>query len=266
MSSNQTLDQNQTDIDQILNEVEELRKELNTEAQTVDTQAVAKEIADHLTEAPVAATPVSVPTPVAVAPSAPSPAEPAPTTPTVAQATQVARELAAIEEIAKAADISTTDDLMKEFNASLEQEPTEATTDMFGTADSGESMESTLAELKEDTSVKTLLDETFDDQARRQNETHTGSHTDSMLKEQSPMNNSNNSSNSGNSGSGNSSNEAAPSLTMSLTGSMTLRLKYEFAGQEVTVGFTEECFKIELADGTEFKIPMGRQKALRRVA
>jgi len=61
--------------------------------------------------------------------------------------------------------------------------------------------------------------------------------------------------------------ETSPSLTMSLTGSMTLRLKYEFAGQEVTVGFSDEFLKIELADGTEFKIPVGRQKnALRRVA
>lgn len=246
MSSNQTNDQqNQTDIDQILNEVEELRKELSTEAQTVDTHAVAKEIVEHLSSAPA-------PTPTASATPAPA------STPTLAQATEVAKELAAIAEAAKVLDLpSSDDDLMNEFNASLDHEAPiahEAPIEHEAEHDPEDSMESTLADLKDDPSVKTLLDQTFDDQARRQNETQNGS----MMKEQSVMNNSSDSSNS--------IDESSPSLTMSLTGSMTLRLKYEFAGQEVTVGFTDEYLKVELADGTEFKIPVGRQKALRRAA
>lgn len=50
------------------------------------------------------------------------------------------------------------------------------------------------------------------------------------------------------------------SLTLVLSGQMTLRLKYDFEGQEVTVSFAEGCLKVELADGTEFKIPVGKFK------
>ncbi|MDR3608711.1 MAG: hypothetical protein P4M08_15210 [Oligoflexia bacterium] len=46
-------------------------------------------------------------------------------------------------------------------------------------------------------------------------------------------------------------------LSMTLSGSMTLKLKYEFDGQEVTVGFADQFLQIALADGTEFKIPVG---------
>jgi septal ring-binding cell division protein DamX len=50
---------------------------------------------------------------------------------------------------------------------------------------------------------------------------------------------------------------ASGTLSMTLSGSMTLKLNYEFEGQTVTVGFADECLKISLADGTEFKIPVG---------
>lgn len=46
------------------------------------------------------------------------------------------------------------------------------------------------------------------------------------------------------------------SLTMSVNGTMTLKLKYEFEGHEVTIRFADHCLKVELADGTEFKIPV----------
>ncbi len=53
--------------------------------------------------------------------------------------------------------------------------------------------------------------------------------------------------------------EATPgSLFLTLSGNMTLKLKYEFEGQEVTIGFAENCLKIELADGTELKVPVGK--------
>ena len=47
-------------------------------------------------------------------------------------------------------------------------------------------------------------------------------------------------------------------LTLSLQGSMTLKLKYDFQGQEVTLSFDEQCLRVELSDGTEFKIPVVR--------
>ncbi len=68
------------------------------------------------------------------------------------------------------------------------------------------------------------------------------------------------------SGAGSHSGSGAPgSLTMTLSGSMTLRLRYEFEGQDVTVGFDEGCFRVELADGTEFKVPVRKAAALKRV-
>ena len=50
-------------------------------------------------------------------------------------------------------------------------------------------------------------------------------------------------------------------LTLSLQGSMTLKLKYEFEGQEVTLSFNDQFLRVELSDGTEFKIPVARPKA-----
>lgn len=50
-------------------------------------------------------------------------------------------------------------------------------------------------------------------------------------------------------------------LQMTLTGNMTLKLKYEFGGQEVTVGFSDHALRVELSDGTEFKIPIRKSKA-----
>ncbi|MGE4106164.1 MAG: hypothetical protein AB7F66_03050 [Bacteriovoracia bacterium] len=47
-------------------------------------------------------------------------------------------------------------------------------------------------------------------------------------------------------------------LTMNLTGNMTLKLTYEFEGQEVSVCFVDQCLKVELSDGSEFKIPVRR--------
>ncbi|HLD99020.1 MAG TPA: hypothetical protein VJB59_02110 [Bdellovibrionota bacterium] len=54
-------------------------------------------------------------------------------------------------------------------------------------------------------------------------------------------------------------------LTMTLTGNMTLSLKYDFEGEEVIVGFTDHTLKVQLSDGTEFKIPV-RRRGLKRAA
>jgi hypothetical protein len=49
------------------------------------------------------------------------------------------------------------------------------------------------------------------------------------------------------------------SLTMMLTGNMTLKLRYEFEGQEIILGFQDHALKVQLSDGTEFKIPLARR-------
>lgn len=53
------------------------------------------------------------------------------------------------------------------------------------------------------------------------------------------------------------------SLTMNLTGNMTLKLNYEVDGQEVSVSFVDHTMKVTLADGTEFKIPLNRKTSKR---
>jgi hypothetical protein len=54
---------------------------------------------------------------------------------------------------------------------------------------------------------------------------------------------------------------AEGSLTMTLTGSMKLKLQYDYEGQTITVGFIDGALKVELADGTEFKVPVNRSAA-----
>ena len=54
-------------------------------------------------------------------------------------------------------------------------------------------------------------------------------------------------------------------LTMTLTGNMTLKLKYDFEGQEVVVGFSNNALKVQMSDGTEFKIPV-KGKAYKKAA
>jgi hypothetical protein len=51
------------------------------------------------------------------------------------------------------------------------------------------------------------------------------------------------------------------SMTLSMSGNMTLRLNYEIEGQVVTIGFVDQTLTVELADGTEFKIPLHRTSA-----
>lgn len=48
------------------------------------------------------------------------------------------------------------------------------------------------------------------------------------------------------------------SLSMTLRGNMTLKLQYEIEGQAITIGFTGDAMRVQLADGTEFKIPIRR--------
>jgi hypothetical protein len=55
-------------------------------------------------------------------------------------------------------------------------------------------------------------------------------------------------------------------LTMTLRGNMTLKLQYETEGQVVSIGFADHALRVQLADGTEFKIPMRARVANRRAA
>jgi hypothetical protein len=91
-------------------------------------------------------------------------------------------------------------------------------------------MEETLAELKSEEAGSSLLDEPS-------GETYS----------EKPMSNTG-----GNSGD----NDGA--LTMTVTGNMTLKLKYEFEGQEVTISFADQALRVQMTDGTEFKVPVAR--------
>ena len=59
------------------------------------------------------------------------------------------------------------------------------------------------------------------------------------------------------------SNSEEGSLTMTLKGNMTLKLNYECAGQSVTVSFSEDALKIQMADGAEFKIPVHKNSQIK---
>ena len=62
----------------------------------------------------------------------------------------------------------------------------------------------------------------------------------------------------------NNSNEG--SLTMTLNGSMTLKLQYEVEGQMVAVSFVDQTLVVKLADGAEFKIPLHRGNTAKKAA
>ncbi len=49
-------------------------------------------------------------------------------------------------------------------------------------------------------------------------------------------------------------------LSMTLSGQMKLNLKYAFSGQEVTIRFEDGALKVELSDGTEFKVPVAARR------
>lgn len=53
--------------------------------------------------------------------------------------------------------------------------------------------------------------------------------------------------------------ENGGTLTLKLTGRMKLKLSYEYSGQEVTVCFDDDYLQVQMADGTEFKIPVQKK-------
>ncbi len=47
-------------------------------------------------------------------------------------------------------------------------------------------------------------------------------------------------------------------LTLSLTGDISLRLRYQIEGQDIVIGFKDHALQVRMNDGTEFKIPVRR--------
>lgn len=123
-------------------------------------------------------------------------------------------------DAAPVSSISTEEeDLLKEIQAQAQSAPA-------GTPDSG--LEETLADLKEEASAGGLLDEP------------------TIASEAEEVSMSQN--DSGNDG----------TLSLTLTGNMALKLKYEFEGQEVTISFVDQALRVQMTDGTEFKVPVIR--------
>lgn len=261
------------EIDQILNEVEVLRKELDASGPSFFNTPETPE----LESAPpattlVVATPVSTPAPVAT-PVATT-ALGGPSLEEIMDSNSQSGVLSAaaqaeVREVAEAAD-----ELMKEFHSALEQG--NENSDESGSTDNP-GMEDTLAGLKPDTSVKTLLDDVEADEQSSDSPaaeipefdraTYTESNVialhDKVVASQhrpqaatipsavTP--------------SGAPATSAEPGcLKMTLSGNMTLKLQYEFAGQEVMISFIDDCLKVETHGGAEFKIPFGSASASKK--
>ena len=102
------------------------------------------------------------------------------------------------------------------------------------------SMEETLGELKQDPK-STLFANEEEVMNEETEDTHGENNDESEMHDESGMDS-----------------DSEGSLTMVLTGTMRLRLKYQAGDQTVSIGFADNSLKVELADGTEFRIPMKR--------
>jgi len=144
-----------------------------------------------------------------------------------------------------------------EIQEQAQAEPTPQASDEMaefrgGGGDAG--LEETLGTLEEEPSKNpSILDEVISEQVVEevaQEEDHKGASMPVQDIENSPE----------------SGKEENGSLSMTLTGNMTLKLKYAYEGEEISIGFIDQALIVELSDGTEFKIPVRRRPALRRVA
>jgi hypothetical protein len=55
-------------------------------------------------------------------------------------------------------------------------------------------------------------------------------------------------------------NSSDNSLSMTVTGQMSLKLNFEYEGEEVLVNFDSDKIHIQFSEGTEFKIPLKHMK------
>lgn len=127
------------------------------------------------------------------------------------------------------------EDILKEIQASATSIDPALPADMQG------NMEETLAQLGEVEAASSILEQ-MDEQVEAKH------------KEDAPMSNPIH-------GNCNNNDSKDGSLTLTLTGNMTLKLKYEFEGQEVIVSFADQALRVQMTDGTEFKVPVSRLQA-----
>jgi hypothetical protein len=111
------------------------------------------------------------------------------------------------------------------MSGSLSQEEEDILKEIQASAQMSEGMEDTLADLKSEDTGSSILDEM--------------EAVEAVTEEENPM-------------------KEDGSLTLTLKGNMTLKLKYEFEGQEVTVSFADQSLRVQMSDGTEFKVPVSR--------
>lgn len=127
------------------------------------------------------------------------------------------------------------------------------------------SMEETLGDLKEEDSGKpSLLDQAMQSNESEEIVAETAENTDEEAAAESEVEGEFMANETDRDGG-----ESDGTLTMTLTGNMALKLKYEMDGKEVAISFTNQTLKVTLENGTEFKIPLGaspQKKNLRRAA
>jgi hypothetical protein len=231
------------ELEKIMSEIEELQHEM-------EVTPPAALMTTALTKATTAATAQSTDSPYSLGDSIAEPkAEP-----TVFPVLESTPSGAFASEITEMLTEASEEDILKEIQASAQIDDSD--------------MEATLSQLKGDDSVNGLLDAAVDSaldraitttaEAEFENDTEIetavaaaeGTSFEGGLDEAEEMSMSNNTG-------GNSDG----SLTMTLTGNMTLKLKYEFEGQEVTVSFADQALSVKMTDGTEFKVPVSRLAA-----
>jgi hypothetical protein len=170
--------------------------------------------------------------------------------------TEIDKILNEVEELRKELTSETSGDVMAEFRETptpaspVEAELTAETLSPSSTG-SDSDMEATLASLKGDAGVRTLFDEDPTGPAvsvPAQTAAKPTPKPELKVVETTPA-------------SATVTRTDVPGeLTMNLSGSMSLKLKYQFEGQEVFVSFADGTLLVELADGSEIKIPLTPRK------
>jgi hypothetical protein len=214
----------QDELEKIMNEIEELQQEMET------------------TSAETKAPPMNAP---AKTPSAAAPAPIEGSGPSVSEAaeTNLASSDSNVPTMSQEEE-----DILKEIQASAQIDDS--------------NMEESLAELKAEETRSTLLDDVISHEEAPDASYETTSETvteltSEILAEVSPEA-SNDTIDEQENFMSQSESHSDGSLTLTLTGNMTLKLKYEYEGQEVMVSFADQALRVQMTDGTEFKIPVAR--------
>jgi hypothetical protein len=261
----------QDEIDQIMSEIEELQQEMNA--------AAAPKLKSQVPTTPTpAVAPASVAPPVKLQVVEPTPetleleakleaelaAEIEPSATIEPQTEAILAEAIEpdlgiqAEEPISAAQIEQEQSLLKEFTgegeepwleetlAHLKQEP-ELTEQELAVEQEVQEMIQAEQTQEAETGVDDLIESMHE--AETKNETESMNITEAMdetesIHEPAPR---------GETGS------AGGSLSMSVTGNMTIQLNYQPTGHSVSVGFSSDWIHLKLADGTELKIPLKKK-------